>query len=369
MPIYQVDGGRAVEIDPVPSATAAFAPEGAALLGDQVGTLLGERLLPVAGRAGQADGPHLLAVDAAVQPVVIEVAPRLDDDVLVRAMQYLGIAETFTYRDIVALYHRGPERFDRDLEAFRDAIPTAALAAAFRHSGPRLLLVCTEVADSALPALRFMLEAGHPLEILQITVLHGADGRRYVDVSRLTQQVIERRVRESRLRLVHSQDSVETERGIGTGAAPVRARAERHLTEVAGGATGAGRTGAWDVPVDTPGWGHDLTPGVGIGVPAHQGVPHEAAAAGWASPGALALAELARALPTPLTLVWERRRRGQRFEAMLLSNGAILLADGRAFADPDEAATAACAADTVVDGWRVWRIGSGGPTLAEALER
>ncbi|WP_273652417.1 hypothetical protein [Cellulomonas fimi] len=78
------------------------------------------------------------------------------------------------------------------------------------------------------------------------------------------------------------------------------------------------------------------------------------------------LAILAKRRRVITTLVWVRERRGQRFEAMLRPDGFVELEDGEVFADPDEAAAAVIGVDYAVDGWRAWRLGDGGPTLAEA---
>jgi len=65
------------------------------------------------------------------------------------------------------------------------------------------------------------------------------------------------------------------------------------------------------------------------------------------------------------TLVWVRERRGQRFSALLRPDGLIELPDGTVLQDPDEAAATLSGVEGV-DGWRAWRLGDGGPTLAEA---
>ena len=65
------------------------------------------------------------------------------------------------------------------------------------------------------------------------------------------------------------------------------------------------------------------------------------------------------------TLVWSRQRRGQRFVATLRSDGLIQLPDGAVFADPDAAAAAVAGSEYPVDGWRLWRVGDGGPALAD----
>ena len=78
------------------------------------------------------------------------------------------------------------------------------------------------------------------------------------------------------------------------------------------------------------------------------------------------LATLAKSRRAITTLVWVRERRGQRLLAMLRTDGLIELPTGELHAEPDDAASAAVSAENPVDGWRAWRLGEGGPTLAEA---
>lgn len=78
------------------------------------------------------------------------------------------------------------------------------------------------------------------------------------------------------------------------------------------------------------------------------------------------LAALARTLSTPATLRWFSVRRGIDHTALLTHDGVIVLSDGRTFTDPSMAAAAAQRAQDV-DGWRVWRLGERGATLAELL--
>ncbi len=90
-------------------------------------------------------------------------------------------------------------------------------------------------------------------------------------------------------------------------------------------------------------------------------------------PGARAavreLIALAAAVRAPALLVWVRERRGQRIEATLRPDGLIQLPDGAVFSDPDVAATRAVQSESIVDGWRAWHLGDGGPSLAEVTGR
>ena len=96
-----------------------------------------------------------------------------------------------------------------------------------------------------------------------------------------------------------------------------------------------------------------------------------AQSAPWASPAAgddevdQDLVALASTLVHPTSIVWSRPRRRQYFEAVLHQDGAIELADGSRYWHPDHAASAASGSPTA-DGWSVWRLGAGGPTLMDA---
>lgn len=80
------------------------------------------------------------------------------------------------------------------------------------------------------------------------------------------------------------------------------------------------------------------------------------------------LVALAQRLGRPTPLVWSRPRRRQHFEATLHPDGTIELADGGRYRDPGLAASTAAGAPSA-DGWGVWRLGAGGPTLLEAYRQ
>ena len=69
--------------------------------------------------------------------------------------------------------------------------------------------------------------------------------------------------------------------------------------------------------------------------------------------------EVTQTLSPPTTLVWNRPKNGQRYEATLLEGGVIRLSDGREFRSPSGAAMAV--AEVVsYDGWYAWRVGDRG---------
>src|SRR5450830_1412390 len=135
--------------------------------------------------------PHLLAVDASGQPVVVEVVHRLDGDALLRALKYGGQAARLSSRDFASLYHRGAENFEADLAAFSSDVPVVSRHAAVRHPGSRLLLVCADVEPGVLDAMEFLRQPDWHVDVLQIGVLSGSDGRRFVDVSPLSKVRVE----------------------------------------------------------------------------------------------------------------------------------------------------------------------------------
>lgn len=85
------------------------------------------------------------------------------------------------------------------------------------------------------------------------------------------------------------------------------------------------------------------------------------------APAARALAVVASRVETPAALVWRSARRGINHEAVLSADGYLTLADGRRFTDPSRAADEAQHTQDT-DGWRVWRLGPGGPSLGEILQ-
>jgi len=128
------------------------------------------------------------------------------------------------------------------------------------------------------------------------------------------------------------------------------------------------------------GWGTGPAPASPAGLPTAQQLaepryslmPSRGAepGAGFGTGSALReLVALAAAVRAPALLVWTRERRGQRLEATLRPDGLIQLADGAVFSDPDVAATRAVQSENIVDGWRAWHLGDGGPSLAEVTGR
>lgn len=445
MPIFELDEGRPVLVQPMQPAAASFGADSAALVADELGSLLGEQLFPVRPRpAGGADAPHLLALDAVGQPVVVEVVQVLDGDALVRALRYAGVAARLSPGDLSRAYHGGAERFTADFAAFRETVPVVATLGA-PGIGSRLVLVCAEVDESVTDAVAFLRRPGRQVEVLQIGVVRGIDGRRYVDVSPLVLHVPTRRqVEPASLRLVHSSDAFaaamayDASRRRPTRSEPTppsgmpasdlsRPDAQPPVATVPAapgvyvppsslgaavppsaalaGPLPASYARAGAPPTSTPPAGYPATSTRPAGYPTTPSTPFRSSAvtaaaaplpvasagpaASPAAPDALELAAppapmpaaatpvtadprlatLASGYQAPETLVWFRQRRGQRLVAVLRTDGLVQLPDGSLYADPDEAAARAAGAEVAVDGWGSWRLGDGGPTLAEATGR
>ncbi|WP_309485017.1 hypothetical protein [Cellulomonas sp. NS3] len=181
MPIFELDEGRPLLVQPMQPASSTFAPDTSALVADHLTALLGEQLFQVRVRHEDDEAPHLLALDAGGQPVVVDVVHLLDAEALVRALGFAGQAARLTRSDLARAYQGGREAFDADLAVFRDRSPLTAQHAP--RTGSRLVLVCSEVDEDVSDALAFLRQPGRQVEVLQMGVVQGGDGRRYVDVS------------------------------------------------------------------------------------------------------------------------------------------------------------------------------------------
>ncbi|WP_372593197.1 hypothetical protein [Actinotalea sp.] len=411
MPMFQVDDGKAVVVQPVRPASQAFGETSRALT-EHLDTLLGEQLLPVRVRTPGQDEPYLLAVDCNGHPVVVEVTALLDPGAVVRALRYTGRVARMSLRDVGGLHPEGRERFARDLAVFRDSVPVSGLGAS--AAGARLLLVCSEVGEGMDEVVEALTQPGRGVDILQVGVLDSADGSQLLDVS-----PARRAPTVAAAPGPIAQEAAPAGRAGAPAAVPPAALISvvpGRSASSAGEPAPEGSMATRQVPVVAgDGVPHRISTGVRLGVPAPaagngragddgQGVlapgngrrvaREETAAAddrpaaddraaGAAEPTHLVveapprepaygpdsrLVALAVERGGSLVLVWWRRRRGVRYEAMLHADGSIELADGTRAMDPSAAAEIASGAHVPVDGWQVWRVEQDeGLTLAEAV--
>lgn len=354
MLLQRLDDGRAVPLDVGPSGRQR-ADEA-----HQLDVLLGEQLLPVRTRRGP-DDPHLLAVDASGQPVVVEVVGRLDEAAVLRALHHAGQAARMTTAQIAATYPGGPDRFATHVEAFRRTVPASSQLSTSVRSGARLMLVCSEVDQRLGAVLEFLLQPGYQVEVLRTRVSVDSRGSRVVEVVPVERTAPAREVAARRAEDPpggSTPEAVPVPEGPREPAdhrrpappAPVpTVVAPAFATVRDAGPAGVGPLSGDDEPdaVETP-------------------EPAEPTESGDPAVTADPVAELAERLGSPTVLVWYRERRGQRHEALLHLDGSVELPDGTVVPDLDAAAVRV--SGTVVDGAAVWRVGDRwGPTVEELL--
>jgi hypothetical protein len=421
MPIFEPDSGRPRLVQPMQPLAGTFLGEVRSLLSEHLPAVVGEPLFAVRARSAMpehADVPEMLALDVTGRPVILEVAQVVDDGAIVDALRHAGAAARLTTADLARAYHPDPDRFAADYAAFRDQVPFAR-PADLRH-GTRLILVCSEVAAESVDTLAAVRGPGWPVKVIQVGVMRGPDGRRLLDVSPLAEYEAARRPAEpTSLRLVQGAHAgggqvpvpLDDERPeppfiptqpptipgrppLGRPGAPAArpaasfersaAPATRPVSTLAALMTASSRpeSAGPSLPARAP-----APPLVARSQPAGgtsaEGASPFLGAAPAVSPVSLPgsfgylttsaalpeLVQLAAAVRAPAPLVWLRVRRGQRLEATLRPDGLIQLADGALFADPDLAAARAAQSEGAVDGWRMWRLGDGGLTLAEVTGR
>jgi hypothetical protein len=408
MPIFELDEGRPRLVQPMQPLVGSFAQECEALVAHHLTAIAGEPLFPVRSRTGAPDHAHLpalLALDATGRPVVVEIVQVVDDEAVVGALRHAGAAARMTTTDLSRAYHADPSRFGVEFAAFREQVAFGAQTS--RREGVRLVLLCSEVAAEASDTLGFLRGPGRHVDILQIGVVRGADDRRLLDVSPLAKHEGSRRaVEPTALRLVRASESTfastmayEPERRVlppnpsrpwadhpssgelrAVPSPPPMPRAPAP-TALTPRTTSTQPTAVVPAPTPNPAAPDDADVDAAPPVddrPLHELVepapvnraPKPAVPA-ITMPGLVdvphpQLATLAKQRRAMTTLVWYRERRNQRVMAMLRNDGLIQLTAGQVFADPSHAAAAAIGSDNLIDGWRAWRLGDGGPTLAEA---
>ena len=367
-------------------------------------------------REGDAD--VLTALDAASQVMCVELLDHLDAGALVSAMARTAAAAQSGWTDLAARYPGGSTAFRQDWDEFRETVPVNAGAS------PRLTLIALAVNDDVRTALAMLLCSG--IEVQEAQVRTASDGRVLVGlepvrhdvlggsgavlVARASRMALERPKENEAATTAPTMPVPSMRRGTRTSraakkdrppmapgghveAARVRAAGARGERSRAARARAVGPaaavattliepmepveaveavTGPNDVTVPTVRLVESASPATSPG-----GVDrnHRAAApvlgaqptvpSGGQS--AAALASVASRIDTPVTLVWQRMRRGIHHEAVLSADGVITLSNGMRFRDPSAAANAAQHTQDI-DGWRVWRVGAQGPALRDFIK-
>ena len=374
-------------------------------------------------REGDAD--VLTALDAASQVMCVELLDHLDAGALVSAMARTAAAAQSGWTDLAARYPGGSTAFRQDWDEFRETVPINAgasprltLIALAVNDDVRTalaMLLCSgiEVQEAQVrTASDGRVLVG--LEPVRHDVLGGSGA---VLVARASRVALERpkenetattaptmpvpsmrrggrtsrTVKKDRPpmapggRVEAATGHVEAARVRAAGARGERPRAARSRT--AGPGAAAVATTVVE-PAETVETVETVTTPDGVAVPTVRLAEAESPSTGpngidrnhraaapvlGAQPtvpsggqSAAALASVASRIDTPVTLVWQRMRRGIHHEAVLNHDGVITLSNGMQFRDPSAAANAAQHTQDI-DGWRVWRIGAQGPALRDFI--
>jgi len=384
MTTYAAGGYVAAPPTPAPYQAGPATPS---MVADQLDALLGEHLMPLRVRSAGADEPHLLAVDASGQPVVVEIVALLDEEAAIRALRHAGRAARMSTRDLAQAYSGGADRYASHLAAFRLTVPSTALLSTFVRGGARLLLVCSHISSGMEDVLEFLLQPGWQVDVLRAEVVTEPDGRRVVELSPVARSVVPQRI----------VDSPAWARGLDPDPFPApfdptplyRTRAEwpqpAPLREAPidalpewSSARAAARSdwppedssamAGWSSTADVrePTWSPLSRPAPLI-VPPSFAVPLAHLDTDVPDP---LLAAVAAALAGPSVLVWASEGAAECFEALLHEDGIVELADGRQYGDVETAARAVSGLHGPLDAWQVWHVDSpSGPTLADLAAR
>ncbi|HWS58414.1 MAG TPA: hypothetical protein VN257_07745 [Actinotalea sp.] len=360
MAVFRVEDGRSVVVHPLPPAPGTFDDEVPDVVAEHLPHLLGEPLLLVQQRTGAADEPHLLALDRAGRPVVVETVAVLDEAALLAALRHAGRARLLRPADLAQVHRGGPDQLEAYLAAARGAAPDPG-------PGCRLVLVCVEV--RGVEETVELLRAQGWVQVLTVGVLTGAGGERWLDVTPLGAEVT-RGVSAARSAAVPSGSRSTTapaaDAGMPTIVPPPPGAPSTPLPRRTSALAAVPRPLERLVVVPVAADAHRIRgerpvpdlPYAFTGV-----LPAQAYRPG-PDPRLVALA---RSRGGPTALVWHRARRGVSYEALLHLDGVIELSDGTRVTDPSAAAEMASGAQGAVDGWHTWRVETPtGPTLVEA---
>jgi len=167
---------RATELPPADPARLAQVIE------DNLDGLVGEQVFPVVRSFSPAE-PYLIALDPSGAPVVVEVVAHLDTAALMRCLDHAGAAGRMTRGQLAGAYPGGSSAFVADLSRFMDTVPVKR--ARLPRTGSRLIIICHRADESVLNAVDFLRQPSMPVEVLQLNLVNGLGGRRFIDLSPL----------------------------------------------------------------------------------------------------------------------------------------------------------------------------------------
>lgn len=178
MAIFELKGTRLV---PASLGVIAGTPERRAAMeaaGLQLVDILRRPLLTVV-RDRVAGGDSLVALDATGQVVTIEILDALDADRLLTAMSRASTNVAGGWGRLATRYPGGADALRSDLEAMRGSTPSQV-------ASPRLILLAARVPEDLRASLLVL--TGSAVEIHELSVRKGEDGRTFVAVEPLAPQ-------------------------------------------------------------------------------------------------------------------------------------------------------------------------------------
>jgi Restriction Enzyme Adenine Methylase Associated len=179
MPLFELtEADELVPFRRLHASPEVYAHEIGELVWKSFEDIIGEPLFRVARRPSlQVGEPDVVALDEQARVVVVTAQRDIDRAKLAQALEYAGWARSTNLDELAAMYHRGPEAFFRDWQAFTDS--TAAQRV---RRPPRLVLVARGFHPRTQPAFEYLVEHSLPVRALSVALYEDLQGRRYVEI-------------------------------------------------------------------------------------------------------------------------------------------------------------------------------------------
>ena len=179
MPLFELsESDELIPFRRLHAAADVYAREIGDLVWKSFEEILGEPLFRVARRASIAGGyPDVVAIDEQARVVVIDAKREIDRGELAHALEYVGWARTTNLDELAEIYHRGPDAFFGDWQAFTDSSTSPRL-----RRPPRLILVARGFHARTAPAFEFLVEHSLPVKAVRVALYEDGEGRKYVEV-------------------------------------------------------------------------------------------------------------------------------------------------------------------------------------------
>jgi len=180
VPLYEISaGGGLVPFRRIPGGPDLYESEIERLVWENPEEFLGESLLLVAQQPTLPQGgrPDIVGLDMDGRVVVIEVKRDVDRSQLAQSLEYAGWARSTNLDEIAGMYQRGAETFFTDWQEFtgRDVLQVI-------NRRPRLILVARNLHGRTAAALNFLIDAGLPVKVVEVSIYQDQQARRFLDI-------------------------------------------------------------------------------------------------------------------------------------------------------------------------------------------